>query len=208
MTQTRLVLVGAGGHALVVAESALGVGFAIAGFYDDDPQAALAKRLSIRCLGPLAGAAGEGLIVALGDLRLRDAAIARLGAVAGRAVSVVSGAAYVSGSADVGPGVFVGPRAVVHSFARIGAHAIINTGAIVEHECDIGENVHVAPGAVLGGNVWIGPGTLVGLGSRVLPGVRIGDRCVVGAGAVVLDDVPDGATVVGVPAVRRKARRR
>lgn len=200
MTQARLVLVGAGGHALVVAESALGAGFAVVGFYDDDPRAALARRMSIPCLGPLSGAAGEGLIVALGDLRMRAAAIARLGNAAGRAVSVVSAAACVSGSASVGPGVFIAPHATVHSFARIGGHAIINTGAVVEHECEIGENVHVAPGAVLGGNVRVGPGTLVGLGSRVLPGVRIGSGCVVGAGAVVLRDIADGSVVVGVPA--------
>lgn len=205
MTQSRLVLVGAGGHALVVAETAQGAGFLIVGFYDDEPQAALARRLSIPCLGPLAGAASanDGLIVALGDLGLRAAAIARMGSASGRAVSVVSVAAFVSSSASVGPGVFIGPHATVHSFASVGAHAIINTGAIVEHECEIAENVHVAPGAVLGGNVRVGRQTLVGLGARVLPGVRIGTRCIVGAGAVVLRDVPDGSTVAGVPATSR-----
>ncbi|HEY7889417.1 MAG TPA: serine O-acetyltransferase [Steroidobacteraceae bacterium] len=46
----------------------------------------------------------------------------------------------------------------------------------------------------LGGNV------LVGSGAKVLGPVRIGDNARIGANAVVLQDVPDGATAVGVPA--------
>jgi acetyltransferase-like isoleucine patch superfamily enzyme len=40
----------------------------------------------------------------------------------------------------------------------------------------------------------------VGIGASVAPGVAIGDHAVVGAGAAVLDDVPAGAVVGGVPA--------
>ena len=43
-------------------------------------------------------------------------------------------------------------------------------------------------------------GALVGIGAVVLPGKTIGAWATVGAGAVVIDDVPAGATVVGVPA--------
>ena len=46
----------------------------------------------------------------------------------------------------------------------------------------------------LGGNV------LVGSGAKLLGGIRIGDNAQIGANAVVLDDVPAGATAVGVPA--------
>jgi serine O-acetyltransferase len=46
----------------------------------------------------------------------------------------------------------------------------------------------------------IGAYTRVGTGAKVLGGVRIGERAVIGAGAVVIEDVPEAATVVGVPA--------
>jgi serine O-acetyltransferase len=46
----------------------------------------------------------------------------------------------------------------------------------------------------------IGPNAQIGTGARVLGKVRVGADARVGANAVVLDDVPDGATVVGVPA--------
>ena len=44
-------------------------------------------------------------------------------------------------------------------------------------------------------------GAQIGIGARVIPGITIGENAIVGAGTVVIDDVPDGATVVGNPGV-------
>lgn len=195
-----VVLIGGGGHALVVAE-AIGHGAVLVGFYDDAPDARLAGAARVPCLGALReipAALEPWYMLALGDLALRRRVLPSLAGA--RSFAITHRTAFVSENAKVGPGVFVGPHAVIHTFAKVGPHAIINTGAIIEHECEIGENAHVAPGAVLGGNVTVGPDTLVGLGSRVNPGVRIGRACVIGAGATVVRDVPDGVTVVGVPA--------
>jgi UDP-perosamine 4-acetyltransferase len=206
MHERAVVLIGGGGHALVVAE-AIGQGAEIVGFFDDDPDAPLGRVFGVARLGGLGSVAPDmeaHAILALGSLVVRRRLIAHLGDA--RTIGITHRTAFVSPSARLGRGVFVGAQAVVHTLARVGDHAIINTGAIVEHECDIGANVHVAPGAALGGNVRVGDDTLVGLGARVLPGVTIGRGCTVGAGAVVVADVPDGATVAGVPAKARGAR--
>ena len=50
------------------------------------------------------------------------------------------------------------------------------------------------------GDVHIGLGTFIGAGAVVLPGVRIGSNAIVAAGATVIEDVVDGAVVVGIPA--------
>lgn len=209
-----LVILGGGGHALVVAEAAFLAGQPIAGFLDDNPAAPLAAILidlphpfaAPVCLGPLESLhqlAERHWIVALGDLKQRRELVRRIGQhrdLSGRARAVVHPTAFVSPSAVIGAGTYVGPKAVVHARARVGAHAIINSGAIVEHDCVIEDNTHVAPGAVLGGAVHIGCDTLVGIGARVLPQVKLGHGCVVGAGSVVLGAVGDGAVVAGVPA--------
>lgn len=195
-----LALVGGGGHALVVMESASAAGWSIAGVYDDDANARLIE-IALH-LGKIAEAcSGEDpeqrrYIVAVGSLEIRARLIERLHGPWG---VVVHPRAWVSPGARLSDGAFIGAGAVVQGRAEVGRHAIINTGAIVEHDCSVGENTHVAPGAVLGGDVRVGARTLVGLGSRVLPGVRVGAGCVIGAGAAVIRDVPDGATVVGVP---------
>ena len=71
---------------------------------------------------------------------------------------------------------------------------------IVEHDCKLGDYVHLAPNACLGGNVTVGENTLIGIGASVIPNVVIGKNVSVGAGALVLEDIPDCAVVVGVPA--------
>jgi sugar O-acyltransferase (sialic acid O-acetyltransferase NeuD family) len=90
--------------------------------------------------------------------------------------------------------------AVVNAGTRLGTNIIVNTGAIVEHDCVIGDDVHIAPRAVIGGGTSVGPGAHVGIGSTVREGLRIGAQALVAAGAVVIDDVADGVTVMGVPA--------
>lgn len=194
------MLIGGGGHALVVAEAARAVGRAIAGVFDDRSDAPAITRLGLPRLGSLRGAPAAGpWIVCVGDLRVRMELIAAMGT-GSAAAAVVHPSAVVSPSAELGAGVFVGPRAVVHSFAKVEAHAIVNTGAIVEHDCVIGVGTHVAPGAIVAGSAKVGAGSLLGVGCRVLPRVAIGDGCTVGAGAVVVKHLAMGSKVVGVPA--------
>jgi serine acetyltransferase len=58
----------------------------------------------------------------------------------------------------------------------------------------------VNPGANISGGVVIGTGVLVGTGAQILQYLHIGAGATVGAGAVVTRDVPEGLTVLGVPA--------
>ncbi|MBM4107349.1 MAG: hypothetical protein FJ255_00790 [Phycisphaerae bacterium] len=201
----QLLLIGGGGHALVVAEAALLSDWVLCGVHDDADAPSvcnmfgLPRRGTISALlsGPAPATDGVRWHLALGNLQIRARLADRL---AGDAATILHPRASVAPSARVAAGVFVGAMAVVHTAASLGPHAIINTSAVVEHECVVGANTHVAPGAVLGGNVRVGAHTLIGLGARLAPGIAVGDGCVVGAGAVVVRDVPDGTRVRGVPA--------
>ncbi|OYW45981.1 MAG: serine acetyltransferase [Sphingomonadales bacterium 32-68-7] len=92
--------------------------------------------------------------------------------------------------AEIGPGlkiwhfggVFINPG------VRIGANCTLRQGVTIGNRSDDG------PVPVIGDNVEFGAY------AQVLGGVRIGDNCRIGAMSVVLIDVPDGATAVGVPA--------
>ena len=69
----------------------------------------------------------------------------------------------------------------------------------------VGENCSVIAAVTIGmRNKWafpdIGDRVFIGAGARVLGGIVVGDDAVIGANAVVIDDVPEGATVVGIPA--------
>lgn len=108
--------------------------------------------------------------------------------------------AFISSTAKLGQGIVIMANAVVNSNASIGDNVIVNSGAIIEHDCIIGDHVHIASGACLAGEVQIGSESHIGMGAKVIQCIRIGENSIVGAGAVVVRDVPDGVTVVGCPA--------
>ncbi len=111
----------------------------------------------------------------------------------------------IADDVKIGEGTVVMAGAIINPGARIGRHCIINTGAIVEHDCIISDYVHVSPGVRLAGDVKVGRMSLIGIGSSVLPKITIGQNVVVGAGAVVIRDIEDDITVVGVPARKMKS---
>lgn len=200
---TPLVFVGAGGHALVVADAAARLGISVVGVLDDRKDAPAVSKLGFRHLGGLMALppADTLYFVCVGDTELRARLVHALDQ-AGRTPfgPIVSPEAVVSPSAVLAPGVFVGPRAVVNCFARVDAHAIVNTGSIIEHDCRIGASAHVAPGSIVAGAANIGERAFLGIGARILPRVVVGDGATVGAGAVAIRNVEPGAKVVGVPA--------
>jgi serine O-acetyltransferase len=96
--------------------------------------------------------------------------------------------ATIGRNADMAPG-FV----ILHSVG-----VVINTNVragrnlVIYHGVTLGEERRKSP--ILGDNVYIGAG------AKVIGGVRIGSDVRIGANAVVTKDVPDGATVIGIPA--------
>ena len=205
-TGSRLFVFGAGGHGKVVADAVLARGLVVEGFLEDD-----AARAESRCLGlpvrawrswldGLADRSAVSVALGVGDNAARAALFERLKRERIAVVAVAHPAAVLARSATLGDGTVVLAGAIVNAEARIGAGAILNTGSVTEHDVVLGDFVHVSPGAALGGGAQVGAGSLIGTGAVVLPGVRVGARARVGAGAVVNRLVPDGATVVGVPA--------
>ena len=203
---TPVLVVGAGGHALVSIEVLRAAGHDVRGCVASQVGAADGlARLGVPVLASddaLEELLGDGgaVFVAVGANVARRRLLDAVHVHGGPLVSAISPDARVSPTASIAAGALVMPGSVVNAMASIGRGAIINTGAIVDHECVVGDVAHVAPGAVLAGNVTVGEGALIGVGARVTPGRHIGAWAVVGAGAVVVDDVPERATVVGAPA--------
>ena len=199
-TEPPILVIGSGGHAKVVVDAIRSNGPASIVVIDDAPGAQGRMLLGVPVSAP-ASATGHqgGFHVAIGDndSRMRKTA-ELLGALSPRVV--VHSRASVSSSSSIGAGAFLAAGCTLGPDCTIGAGVIVNHGAVVDHDCVVGEFAHVAPNATLGGGVSVGRLSMVGAGATVLPGTRIGQRCIIGAGAVVRRDVPDGTTVVGVPA--------
>jgi len=100
----------------------------------------------------------------------------------------------IFGRCIIGRGASFGPRFVlIHSYGVVINTAVCGGSDIkIEHLVTIGAEGKESP--VLGNNIFIGAG------AKIIGGVKIGNNVKIGANAVVVDDVPDGATAVGVPA--------
>jgi len=142
-----------------------------------------------------------GFFIAIGDNLARKAIYEKLAAKDLHPWHALHPTAIVDSSAIIGSyGIMMSAGVIVNPLAKIGIGVILNTGCIIEHECVVGDFAHIGPGAILCGNVKVGDGSFVGAGAVVRQGISIGNHVVIGAGAVVVKDVPDHATVVGVPA--------
>ena len=97
----------------------------------------------------------------------------------------------------------------IHPGAMIGSGLFIDhgMGVVIGETTEIGDNVTLFQGVTLGGtgkqrgkrHPTIGSHVVVGAGAKVLGPITIGDYVKIGANSVVLQDVPDHSTVVGIP---------
>jgi serine O-acetyltransferase len=85
-------------------------------------------------------------------------------------------------------------------FAYGGIGVIIHKRAVIGSNCNIGSNVTIGGRSNHQSVPVIGDRVYIGTGAKILGPVTIGDDVKIGANAVVLMDVPDNVTAVGVPA--------
>lgn len=97
----------------------------------------------------------------------------------------------------------------IHPGATIGQRFFIDHGAgvVIGETAEVGNDVTLYHGVTLGGTSWnkgkrhptLGDGVLVGAGAKILGPINVGKNARVGANSVVVQDVPEGCTVVGIP---------
>lgn len=97
----------------------------------------------------------------------------------------------------------------IHPGAVIGRRFFIDhgMGVVIGETAEIGDDCTLYHGVTLGGTSWkagkrhptLGNGVVIGAGAKVLGPVYVGDNARIGSNAVVVKDVPEGATMVGIP---------
>lgn len=113
-----------------------------------------------------------------------------------------------------------GVRLIINENTFVGDDTLImgseNTTVIIGKNCDISSRVNLitgthhygnackAAGVGYGEDIIIEDGVWIGFGATILNGVSIGKGSIVAAGAVVIENVPAGVLVAGVPAKIRK----
>lgn len=199
-----IIIIGASGHAAVVAQAARACGCDVIGHLADK-----ASPYGIELLGK-DGDLGAMLLkhkaahvfVAIGDNHVRRTVVNRLRTAHPgiRFASIIHPSAILCEDGSVGEGAFIAAGAVVAAGARVGAFAIVNTRASLDHHASLGDFASMAPASATGGGAVVGSGTAVGMGAMVHHGVRLGEDVVLGSLSLANKDIPDRVVAVGNPA--------
>ena len=192
----KLLIIGAGGHGKVVADTAECCGYSNIAFLDQSwPEQTENGRWKI--IGkPVQSDVTMFCAVGKNDMRACIFEKYHLN----NSPVLIHPSAILSPTVKMGPGALVVAGSIVNADTSIGRGAILNTACSVDHDCLIGDFVHISPGAHLAGGVRVGDGSWIGIGAVVREGIRIGKNVIVAAGAAIVSDIEDGARVGGVPA--------
>ncbi|MCQ6264733.1 acetyltransferase [Fictibacillus sp. WQ 8-8] len=199
----KLLIIGASGHGKVVADIALNMNkWENIAFLDDNET--IQSSMGIDIIGKLEDAYAlkndYDIFVAIGDNLIRANVQAKLEAEGATIPTLIHPTAAIGRQVELSPGTVVMAGAIINCCTNVSKGCIINTGATVDHDSFIEEYVHVSPGSHIAGTVRVGRGTWLGAGSVVSNNIYIKQWCIIGAGTVVVKDINETGTYVGVPA--------
>lgn len=205
ISNNKLLIIGASGHGRVVADIALKMNcWQQIAFLDDDEN--IQSTMLIEVIGKTNDAfayiSDYDIFVAIGNNKTREIIQTQLEMAGATIPRLIHPNAIIGEQVEVGIGTVVMAGVVINCCSSIGEGCIVNTGAIIDHDNVIEDYVHISPGVRLAGTVRVGKGSWLGIGSVVSNNVNICSSCKVGAGAVVVRDITESGTYVGVPAGR------
>ena len=201
----NLIIIGASGHGKVVADIAMKMNkWKNIAFLDDNES--LGKIMGIPVIGNSSKVIeykkSSDFFVAVGNNSTRERIQEGLLAQDIPVVSLIHPNAIIGMDVQIGLGTAIMAGVVINSSSIVGKGCIINSNSGLDHDNQIGDYVHISPRTHLAGTVKVGKGSWLGIGSVVSNNINICSGCQIGAGAVVVKDITESGTYVGVP-VRR-----
>lgn len=203
----RLLIIGASGHGKVVADIAKLVGeYKEIIFFDDNES--IESVLGCIRKGKVKDIENENrnsdVFVAIGNVNTRVCLMKWISQLGFYMPILIHPSAIVAEDVIIKGSSVVMAGAIINSGAVIGKGVIVNTSSSIDHDCIVDDYVHISVGAHLAGTAHVGERTWIGVGATVSNNVDICRDVMVGAGAVVVRDITEPGTYVGVPAKKIK----
>jgi sugar O-acyltransferase (sialic acid O-acetyltransferase NeuD family) len=208
-TSRDLVIYGAGGHALGVANVAIAAGFAVR--YCIDPNKTSLRLMDI----PIIASVDDlpdwrqfSFSVGIGDNFAREqehqALAARYPDM--QFPALIHPRAAVSYFTTIGEGSVLMANAIAGTNSRVGRFCIMSIQTAMGHDCLLDDFASMAPSCVIAGSVTVGQRSAVSMAASVCQGVAIGQDCVLGANSFLRKNLSDQTVAYGSPA--REVRQR
>ena len=199
---TSIVIIGAGGHAISIANVAHGSGMKVAAFVDDDKVGTNLLNVPVisskQCISEHST---TNLAIAIGDNAARERVSNEYKSAMpnARFPSLIHSSAVVGINTEIGDGTVVMPQVNIGPNCIVKEFCILYTASSIDHDCKLSAFSSLAPRVVTGGNVKIGLGSAILIGATVKHGTVIGDDVVIGANSYVNKEVEDGVVAYGSP---------
>ena len=200
--KNKLLIIGAGGHGRVVADIALKMNiWKEVSFLDNNDN--IKPFMNCHVIDKSSEAIkyidDYDIIVAIGNNMVREKIQTSLESEGASIPVLIHPSAIIGEDVEVGKGTVIMAGVVINCCTRIGRGCIINTSSSIDHDNIIKDFVHISPGVHLAGTVEIGKKSWIGIGATVSNNITIIENCIVGAGAVVVGDIVEVGTYIGVP---------
>ena len=199
----KVVIIGAGGHAKVIADIIIKSGDEVVGFLDDNIEKDTIVIDNYKVIGKtedclkLKENKELYFIIAIGNNFTRKDIAEKYNL---NYYTAIHPTAVIGMQVQIEEGTVIMANTCINTNTKIGKHCIINTGAIDEHDNIIDDYVHISPNATLCGTVIVGEGTHIGAGSVIKNNITITNNCIIGAGAIVVKNIEESGIYVGIPA--------
>ena len=200
----KLTIIGASGHGKVVADVAKLCGYDEIEFLDDDASVTSCAGYPVVGISAMCANIENDIFIGIGNAKTRQILLERYSEK--NMPTLIHPDAVIADNVVIGKGSIVMAGTVINPGAVIGAGVIINTCSSVDHDCVVHDYAHISVGAHLCGTVEIGYKTWLGAGSIVSNNISICNECVIGAGTVVIKDIKETGTYIGVPAEKMKQK--
>ncbi|MFZ3199392.1 MAG: acetyltransferase [Bacillus mycoides] len=201
----KLLIIGASGHGKVIADIAMKMNkWQSIAFLDDNENVKSSMGIEIidKSTSIPKYIDDYEFFVGIGNNAIREKIQRQLEAEGASIPVLIHPSAIIGEQVYLEAGTVVMAGTVINCCTKIGKGCIINTASTIDHDNVIEDYVHISPGAHLAGTVKVGSGTWVAIGSVVINNINITNECKIGAGAVVIRDITEIGTYVGVPAKR------
>ncbi|PRR82849.1 acetyltransferase [Clostridium vincentii] len=140
------------------------------------------------------------VVCAIGDSILRKKVIEELQVYGFKFATIIHPNVLKSDYVTFEEGCIICANNIFTTNIKVGKHVIFNLSCTTGHDVNINDYVTVFPSVSISGGVNIGAASSIGTKSAIIQGKNIGHNVTIGAGAVVITDIPDNCTAVGMPA--------
>jgi len=206
-----LLIIGAGGHAVSIANVATAADFKITAFVDDNKAGSDLIGIPIIKQEECESKFADGnYVIAIGDNAVRERVYKELSKRLPKVKfpSMVHPSAVVSFKTTISEGTVVMPNVTVGPNSNVGMFCILNTNSSIDHDCSMADFSSIAPGVTIGGKVEIGMSSAISIGATIKQGVTIAEDVVVGASSYVNKNMPSQVVCYGIPCKAIRSRKK